>query len=223
MIELVYARARESGAERVIVATDDRKILEEVKGFGGEAMMTSQDHVSGTDRVCEAAENLGLSENDIIVNVQGDEPLIPPSLIRQVASEINRDNEVATLCEKITSVEDFLNSNIVKVVRDQKHLALYFSRAPIPYDPKASNPSASEFFMSECFRHVGIYAYTYKQLKIFVGHKPCNLESIEKLEQLRMLVCGMNIKVVEGLISSPPGVDTPEDAQRVDYQLRKER
>ena len=222
MIELVYAKAVESGAERVVVATDDRKILEEVKGFGGEAMMTSRDHISGTGRVCEAAENLGLGETDIIVNVQGDEPLIPPSLIRQVASEINRDNQVVTLCERIVSVEDFLNSNIVKVVRDQKHQALYFSRAPIPYDPLASIPSTNEFFRSECFRHVGMYAYTFKELKTFVGHKPCNLELIEKLEQLRMLFCGMNIKVVEGLISSPPGVDTPEDAKRVDYQLRKE-
>ena len=126
MIERVYARAKESGASRVVVATDNRKIIEEVRGFGGDAMMTSQDHLSGTDRVCEAAVVLGLREEDIIVNVQGDEPLIPASSIKQVASEISQENEIVTLCERITSVEDFLNSNIVKVVRDQKNQALIF-------------------------------------------------------------------------------------------------
>ena len=126
MIERVYKKARESGAEKVVVATDDRKILEKVKGFGGDAVMTSKEHLSGTDRVFEAAEGLGLKEKDIIVNVQGDEPLIPPRLIKQVAAEIDAENEVVTLCEQITSVEDFLDKNVVKVVRDQSYRALYF-------------------------------------------------------------------------------------------------
>ena len=222
MIERVYAKASESGAARVVVATDDRKILDEVTGFGGDAIMTSQAHLSGTDRVCEAAESLDLGDNDIVVNVQGDEPLIPPSSIKQVAAEINRDNEVVTLCERITSVKDFLNSNIVKVVRDEKHRALYFSRAPIPFTPGASHLSKRDLISSEHFRHIGIYAYTFRMLKSYVKHEPCNLELIEKLEQLRMLVCGINIKVIEASISSPPGVDTLDDAKRVDSQLREE-
>ena len=222
MIERVYVKAQESGAARVVVATDNREILQEVKGFGGDGIMTSQDHLSGTERVCEAATILDLGENDIIVNVQGDEPQIPPRLIQQVAAEINQENEVVTLCERIKSVEDFLNKNVVKVVRDKKHRALYFSRSPIPCDPNASPPSINDLFNSEYLRHIGIYAYTFRKLKSYVKHEPCNLELIEKLEQLRMLVCGMSIKVIEALISSPPGVDTLEDAKRVDYQLREE-
>ena len=223
MIERVYRKAHESGAEKVVVATDDRKILQEVKGFGGDAVMTSKEHLSGTDRVFEAAERLGLDEKDIIVNVQGDEPLIPSRLIKQVAAEINQENEVVTLCERITSVEDFLDSNVVKVVRDQKHQALYFSRAPIPCAPEVPKYESINDFSSECLRHVGIYGFTFRQLKNYVRSEPCDLELIEKLEQLRMLVYGIKIKVVEGLVDSPRGVDSAEDVTRVDCQLREER
>ena len=167
MIERVYVKAQESGAARVVVATDNREILKEVIGFGGDGIMTSQDHLSGTERVCEAAMILDLGENDIIVNVQGDEPQIPPSSIQQVAAEINQENEVVTLCEKIKSVEEFLNNNVVKVVRDQKKRALYFSRAPIPCAPNASPPSAKDLFSSEPLRHIGIYAYTFRKLKSY--------------------------------------------------------
>ena len=223
MIERVYRKARESGAKKVVVATDDRKILEEVKGFGGDAMMTSKEHLSGTDRVFEAAESLGLNEKDIIVNVQGDEPLIPPRLIKQVAGEIDQENEVVTLCEQITSVEDFLDKNVVKVVRDQSYRALYFSRAPIPFAAGTPECQNIDNLSSEHLRHVGIYGYTFRQLGNYVKSKPCNLELIEKLEQLRMLVYGIKIKVVEGLIGSPRGVDTVEDVKRVDSLLSEEK
>ena len=223
MIERVYRKARESGAEKVVVATDNRNILEEVKGFGGDGMMTSKEHLSGTERVFEAAEILGLGEDDIIVNVQGDEPLIPPGSIQQVAAEINQENEVVTLCERITSVDDFLDRNIVKVVRDQKHQALYFSRAPIPCPAEAVEYDKIDNFSSEHLRHVGVYAYTFRQLENYIKSEPCNLELIERLEQLRMLVCGIKIKVVEALIGSPRGVDTAEDVKRVDCQLREEK
>ena len=223
MIERVYRKAHESGAEKVVVATDDRKILQEVKGFGGDAVMTSKEHLSGTDRVFEAAERLGLDEKDIIVNVQGDEPLIPSRLIKQVAAEINQENEVVTLCERITSAEDFLDNNVVKVVRDQKHQALYFSRAPIPCALGAPKYESIDNSSSERLRHVGIYGYTFRQLKNYVRSEPCDLELIEKLEQLRMLVYGIKIKVVEGLIGSPRGVDIAEDVKRVDGLLSKEK
>jgi len=223
MIERVYRKARESGAEKVVVATDDRNILEEVKGFGGDAMMTSKEHLSGTDRVFEAAQGLGLNANDIIINVQGDEPLIPPRLIRQVAAGINKENEVVTLCERITSVEDFLNRNVVKVVRDQKQQALYFSRAPIPCSPEVSAYKKIDSFSPEHLRHIGIYGYTFRQLENYVRAEPCKLELIEKLEQLRLLTYGIRIKVLEALIGSPRGVDTAEDVKRVDFQLREEK
>ena len=223
MIERVYRKARESGAEKVVVATDDRKILEKVKGFGGDAVMTSKEHLSGTDRVFEAAEGLGLNEKDIIVNVQGDEPLIPPRLIKQVAAEIDQENEVVTLCEQITSIEDFVDKNVVKVVRDQSHRALYFSRAPIPLATGTPEYQNIGDFGSEHLRHVGIYGYTFRQLENYVKSEPCNLELIEKLEQLRMLVYGIKIKVVEGLIRSPRGVDTAEDVRRVDSLLSEDK
>ena len=223
MIERVYRKAHKSGAEKVVVATDDRKILQEVKGFGGDAMMTSKEHLSGTDRVFEAAVGLGLNEKDIIVNVQGDEPLIPSRLIKQVAAEINQENEVVTLCERITSVEDFLDNNVVKVVRDHKHQALYFSRAPIPCATGAPKYESIDNFSSEHLRHVGIYGYTFRQLENYVRSEPCDLELIEKLEQLRMLVYGIRIKVVEGVVDSPRGVDSAEDVRRVDCQLREEK
>ena len=223
MIERVYKKARESGAEKVVVATDDRKILEKVKGFGGDAVMTSKEHLSGTDRVFEAAEGLGLNEKDIIVNVQGDEPLIPPRLIKQVAAEIDAENEVVTLCEQIKSVEDFVDKNVVKVVRDQSHRALYFSRAPIPFATGTPEYQNIGNFGSEHLRHVGIYGYTFRQLENYVKSEPCHLELIEKLEQLRMLVYGIKIKVVEGLIGSPRGVDTVEDVKRVDSLLSEEK
>ena len=203
MIERVYRKARESGAKKVVVATDDRKILEEVKGFGGDAMMTSKEHLSGTDRVFEAAESLGLNEKDIIVNVQGDEPLIPPRLIKQVAGEIDQENEVVTLCEQITSVEDFLDKNVVKVVRDQSYRALYFSRAPIPFAAGTPECQNIDNLSSEHLRHVGIYGYTFRQLENYVKSKPCNLELIEKLEQ-----CNGNM--------------SPEDIQTQIYTVGKD-
>ena len=222
MIERVYERASQSNADRVVVATDDERIVAEVKKFGGEVILTSLDHASGSDRIYEAAKIMGLGEQEVVVNVQGDEPFVPPSLINDVAKEINHETQVATLCERIDSLDMLLNRNIVKVVRDAFNNALYFSRAPIPFPPE--NVSNENFVEQEqkYYRHIGIYAYTVRQLKKFVSQPPCSIEQVEKLEQLRMLNFGTKVRVEESEILSPAGVDTIEDVRRIISELGKD-
>ncbi|PCJ20183.1 MAG: 3-deoxy-manno-octulosonate cytidylyltransferase [Gammaproteobacteria bacterium] len=216
MVQHVYERASESAAQQVLVATDDERIVEAVKSFGGEVMMTAADHVSGTDRLAEVARNLGLGNSDIVVGVQGDEPLIPPAIINQVAENLAKHSEasIATLQEKIEDLETLNNPNVVKVVRDLKNMALYFSRAPIPY---ARDEFAEQRFPtdSDYFRHVGMYAYRVEFLNLYSAWAPCELEQLEKLEQLRALWQGHKIHVETALQLPGAGVDTPEDLQRV--------
>ncbi len=213
MIQRVFEQASQSSASRVVVATDDERIVSEVERFGGEAVMTDPGHASGTDRIHEAAGMLDLDADDVVVNVQGDEPLIPPAVIDRVASLIGDEVRMATLCERITHREDVFNPNIVKVVRDQQDIALYFSRAPVPWD-RERFPESNELSQVGWFRHLGIYSYTVSLLDDFVGWTPAQLELTESLEQLRVLANGEKIRVEETAESMPPGIDSPEDVER---------
>ncbi len=222
MIERVYAQACLSSAPQVVVATDDPRIEAEVLRFGGVVCMTSADHQSGTDRLQEVAAKLGLAGDAIVVNVQGDEPLIPPQVIDQVAANLAAATQasVATLCEPIASAEDFINSNIVKVVCDKDGYALYFSRAALPW-PRDSFANSREQLPqiantpSMFNRHIGIYAYRVSLLNEFVGWPMAPIESIECLEQLRVMWNGHRIHVAESVLPVPGGVDTQADLDRV--------
>lgn len=219
MIQHVYERACLSGAQQVIVATDDDRIETAVKAFGAPVVMTSAAHNSGTDRLQEVVSKLGLGPEDIVVNVQGDEPLIPPQVIDQVAANLaaNSFASVATLSEPIHSLEDFRNPNIVKVVADQAGRALYFSRAPIPWarDHFAQPVVESLPIAFPAQRHIGIYAYRVALLNRFVTWPQAQLEKIESLEQLRVLSQGDAIHVAEACAQVPGGVDTEADLVRV--------
>jgi 3-deoxy-manno-octulosonate cytidylyltransferase (CMP-KDO synthetase) len=222
MIERVYRQAQRSAARDVVVATDDERVAACVRGFGGKVCMTSANHPSGTDRIEEVARALGLADDDIVVNVQGDEPLIPPQNIDQVAANLagNTACSAATLCEVLSSPAEVFNTNIVKVISAGNGEALYFSRAVIPWnrDAYATLPAGSlpSSLMADVYRrHIGIYAYRVSLLRAFVGWGACALENIEALEQLRILWKGHRIHVAEAACSAPGGVDTPDDLERV--------
>lgn len=219
MIQHVYERACKSEATKVIIATDDERIEAVAKSFGAEVCMTSASHNSGTDRLQEVARTLGLLPEDILVNVQGDEPLIPPAVINQVAKNLaaNHFASVATLNEPIHSLEDFRNPNIVKVVADHQGRALYFSRSPIPW-PRDFFAQADVDQLPDGFsarRHIGIYAYRAALLNRFITWPQAELEKIESLEQLRVLANGEAIHIEEACAQVPGGVDTEADLQRV--------
>ncbi len=218
MIQRVYEQALKSAASRVIIATDDQRIADVVASFGGDCSMTSPDHESGTDRLQEVARLNGFADDEIVVNVQGDEPLIPPEVINQVADNLANNPEagVATLAEPIASDEDFRNPNIVKAVFDQAGLAMYFSRAPIPWPRDfAEAPLQGMKEVLTPMRHIGIYAYRVAQLNQFVQWPMAPVESLECLEQLRFLWNGSKIHVAAAVQAVPGGVDTEEDLQRV--------
>ncbi|WP_136679168.1 3-deoxy-manno-octulosonate cytidylyltransferase [Neptunomonas sp. XY-337] len=224
MIQHVYNRACQSEAERVIVATDDQRIADVADSFGAEVCMTREDHPSGTDRLQEVVAKLGFYADDIVVNVQGDEPLIPPRVINQVAHNLKAEPEasIATLSEPIEDIDTLLNPNVVKVVADARGMALYFSRAPIPWPRDAFAQSKTE--MPDGFnwqRHIGIYAYRVKMLNEFVRWQPAPIETTESLEQLRAMWNGQRIHVAVADELPPPGVDTPEDLERLRALLQK--
>ena len=230
MIQRVFQQAQLSTASRVIVATDDQRIADAVEGFGGEVAMTSPDHVSGTDRLEEVARQCGLAEDEIVVNVQGDEPLIPPQVIDQVAANLaaNPTAGVATLSEPITDAEVFVNPNAVKVVSGADGTALYFSRAPIPWPrdhfatSQTSLPNETGSLGASSFqRHIGIYAYRVALLHRFVSWPVAPLEALECLEQLRFMYQGIKIHVAPACSDVPGGVDTEEDLQTVIRHLKK--
>lgn len=215
MIAHVVTRARESGAARVIVATDDARIMQAVQSLDCEAVLTSPEHASGTERIAEAIAQLHIAADEIVVNVQGDEPLIPPALIRQVADTLAAKPAatVATACYPIHDSAEFMNPNVVKVVRDMNGYALYFSRAPIPYDRDAS--PAGRDPVRDAWRHIGIYAYRAAFVTRYASMPPCALENLEKLEQLRVLWHGERIAVCVADAAPPAGVDTGDDLERV--------
>ena len=212
MVVRVCERAAASGARSVVVATDDERIRSAVARHGYRALLTRADHASGTDRLAEAAAQLALGDDHIIVNVQGDEPLIDPALIDTVAATLEREASVATACHPIHDAAAFANPNVVKVVRDARGFALYFSRAAIPFSRQGGTP--------ECYRHVGIYAYRAGFLGRYAALTPSPLEQIEQLEQLRVLWHGERIAVVVEDSAIPPGVDTPADLEAVLKRLQ---
>lgn len=220
MIAHVHDRALASGADEVVIATDDERIRAVAEAFGARVCMTSPEHASGTDRIAEVAQQLGWSDDTIVVNLQGDEPLMPPAILRQVADNLARhpDAVMATLCTPIRLAGQLLDPHVVKVVRDAQGFALYFSRAPIPWERDALDMETSPA-LQVCQRHIGLYAYRVGYLKRFSATEACVLERIEHLEQLRALYHGARIHVDVALEAPPPGVDTPEDLERVSLLL----
>ncbi len=214
MVRHVYERARESGAERVIVAVDDERVAHAV--LGAETCRTSVAHRSGTERIAEVVERLAIDPDTVIVNVQADEPLLPPELIRQVAANLaaRPAADMATLCESIESVDDVFDPNVVKVVRDHAGFAVYFSRAPIPWR-RAAFPRRDGWRAGEHFRHLGLYAYRAGYVRSYVRLPPATIESMESLEQLRVLAHGGRIHVDAAAAAPGPGVDTEADLARV--------
>lgn len=218
MIQHVWEQACKSSAQRVVVATDDARIVEACKAFGAEVVLTREDHNSGTDRLAEVATQLGLAADAIVVNVQGDEPMIPPVVIDQVAANLAAHPEarMSTLAEPIEDVETLFNPNAVKVLSDLNGLALTFSRAPLPWARDDFARSREQLPAGVPYRrHIGIYAYRAGFLHDFVSWGPCWLENTECLEQLRALWHGVRIHVADALEAPPAGVDTTEDLERV--------
>ena len=221
MISHVYRRAIESGAEEVIVATDDERIRAAAERFGAQVCMTAADHSSGTDRIAEVVDRKGYAQDQIVVNLQGDEPLIPAALIRQVAETLaSSGTEAATLCERILTLAEVFDPNVVKVVTDCRGDAIYFSRAPIPWDrgafaikPTVLSPTV------QYHRHIGMYAYRAGFISDYVSWPACMPEQAERLEQLRILWNGAKIRVVPACEAPGQGVDTEEDLARVERIL----
>ena len=215
MIQWVVEKANLSGASQVIVATDNEQVASVVEGFGGEVCRTRADHQSGTERLAEVMEKYQFDPQQVIVNVQGDEPFIPPANIKQVAENLANQQQarMATLAYKINDVEEAINPNAVKVVCDQAGYALYFSRATIPYDRdrflgQTQVDEIGDFYL----RHIGIYAYRAGFIKDYVSWPASELEKVESLEQLRVLWQGEKIHVAVASSKLPvEGVDTPED------------
>lgn len=218
LLHWVHERALASGAQRVVVATDDARIEAAAQAFGAEVVMTSPAHRSGTDRIADAARQLGLADDALVVNVQGDEPLMPPPLIRQVASNLaaHPAADMATLSQRILTLSELASPHVVKVVSDREGYALYFSRALIP-QPRDGMPQAEHLADANpgWQRHIGIYAYRVGFLRAFVHWPPSGLETTEMLEQLRALSNGASIHVAEACAPAPVGVDTPEDLARL--------
>ncbi len=223
MISHVCERAEEANAEEIIVATDDERILNVVSDLGFQAILTHENHESGTERLAEVAEKFGWSDDTIIVNLQGDEPLLPADYIRQVAHALANQNQagISTLAARIHDTDEIFNSNAVKVVLDKKGYALYFSRAPIPWNrSKFTVPLTLSFHDENYLRHIGLYAYTAGFLKTYCAWENSPLEKIEALEQLRILWHGEKILVQIVEKTPPAGVDTIEDLQRVEAILK---
>lgn len=220
MIVHVLERALESGADRVIVATDAVEVADAVRAVGGEVCMTRADHESGTERLAEVVEKMAFPDDTIVVNVQGDEPMIPPAIIRQVADNLaQRQVGMATLAVPIHSAGEAFNPNAVKVVTDKDGYALYFSRAAIPWDRDRFAHSHDEI-ANHFLRHIGIYGYRAGFIRRYVTWAPSELEHIEKLEQLRVLWHGEKIHVAVAHEVPGTGVDTQADLERVRAELR---
>ena len=212
MIVRVLEQCQRGGYEDVIAAVDDELVFNAVVEAGFSAELTRRDHQSGSDRVMEVVTKRGWANNDIVVNVQGDEPLIPYELVNQLVDSMTQEVELATVSEPIVDIEDFQNPNIVKVVTTRQADALYFSRAPIPHNRDSSDDTE---VLSRARRHVGVYAFRVHALRSFTEMKDVQLESTEQLEQLRWLEHGRKIRVVHSEEAVPGGVDTPEDLARV--------
>jgi 3-deoxy-manno-octulosonate cytidylyltransferase (CMP-KDO synthetase) len=216
MLQHVYERAMESGADSVVIATDNPKISKAAAGFGAKVCMTSSEHQSGTERIAEAALTLDYAPDEIIVNVQGDQPFILPQAIRQVAEDLEKhDNvKISSICERISHREDLFNPGVVKVVLNWRNYAVYFSRAPIPWDVEQFKNSEKAVPNDQHYKHVGLYAYRVSFLQEYIQWPPSPLERIESLEQLRILWNGSRMHMVISKDKIPPEVNTPEDLEK---------
>jgi 3-deoxy-manno-octulosonate cytidylyltransferase (CMP-KDO synthetase) len=221
LIRWVWQSAIASGAASVAVATDDERIRAVATAFGAECLMTSKDHASGTDRIAEAVRAKGLSSDDIVVNLQGDEPAMPPDVVARVARLLREipGSDIGTAVAPIQSLREFLDPNCVKALRAADGRALYFSRAPVPW-PRDSIAADRPTAFAGAWRHIGIYAYRVRSLLEFAGLPPTQLELTEKLEQLRALEHGMHIQLAALRELPPAGVDTPEDLERMRALLK---
>jgi 3-deoxy-manno-octulosonate cytidylyltransferase (CMP-KDO synthetase) len=216
LIQWVWQCARASEAASVIIATDDERIRDAAQGFGAECLMTSAQHASGTDRIAEVARTKGFAADDIVVNLQGDEPMMPARVVNEVAAALQArpQIDIATAVAPIQTLAEFLDPSCVKALRAGDGGALYFSRAPVPW-PRDSAAAGVPTCFAGAWRHVGIYAYRVRSLLQFAAWAPTPLELTEKLEQLRALEHGMRIHLVTLTEAPPAGVDTPEDLERV--------
>jgi 3-deoxy-manno-octulosonate cytidylyltransferase (CMP-KDO synthetase) len=224
MIVRVAEAAAGSAATEIVVATDDERIQAAVESAGFAAEMTRADHASGSDRVMEVVAARGWSDDDVVLNVQGDEPLIPPAVLNQLAEVLLGQPALAsaTLCEPVRTYAELNDPNLVKVVRAADQRALYFSRAPIPYGRDHFSQSAEGQLpeAGQWWRHIGVYGYRCGALRQFVSLPVASLEALEKLEQLRLLENGLDMLVLEACEVVPGGIDTPEDLERVRAQLQ---
>jgi len=217
LIEHTYSNAIKSDASRVIIATDDERIKTVAEGFGAEVCMTNDSHTSGTSRIAEAVSFLNFQDDDVIVNLQGDEPMLSPSAINQVASNlVSSGMSVATLCETIDTEDAYFDENCVKVVYNSRGRAMYFSRSPVPAFRDGQNIN-----LDLCFRHIGLYAYRVNFLKNYSNMPISRLETAEKLEQLTFLMEGFDIHVDVSFASTGYGVDTESDLIKVKKELKK--
>ncbi|USD31477.1 MULTISPECIES: 3-deoxy-manno-octulosonate cytidylyltransferase [Vibrio] len=215
MVQWVYEQSLQAGAEKVIVATDDVRVENAVKAFGGEVCMTSAEHESGTERLAEVVKVMKIPDDHVIVNVQGDEPLIPPTIITQVANNLAASQApMATLAVEISHEDEVFNPNAVKVLTDKDGYAMYFSRATIPWD-RDNFANGGKTVAQPLMRHIGIYAYRAGFINTYINWEPTTLEKIESLEQLRVLWYGEKIHVEVAKEAPPAGVDTPEDLEVV--------
>ena len=213
MLQHVYECAQSSGAEQVIIATDDSRIQAVAEKFGAEVCMTSTNHPTGTDRLAEVCLKYNWQIEDIVVNLQGDEPLTPVDILKQVATNLADHPRagIATLSTQIKSLDEIKDPNVVKVVTDAEGYALYFSRAAIPFNREGGDASQLAELLKHYNRHLGIYAYRVSFLHSYVNMEACALENIEKLEQLRALYSGVPIHCEQACSLPGPGIDTPED------------
>jgi 3-deoxy-manno-octulosonate cytidylyltransferase (CMP-KDO synthetase) len=221
LLQWVWEAACATGAAEVIVAADDRQVLDACRAFGADARLTAASHQSGTDRVDEVARSAGWDADTIVVNLQGDEPLMPPQMVRSAAQLLADDGgaDIATLCHALHDRAEWLNPNVVKLVTDSRGYALYFSRAPIPWKREGTAADAP-LPTGLAFRHIGLYAYRVGALRRFSALEPAPLEQCEMLEQLRALAHGLRIKVGISAVPPPRGVDTEDDLAAVAALLR---
>jgi len=217
MLQHVWQRAMESSAESVVIATDDERIVSAAESFGAQVVMTRADHQSGSDRIAECAAQLDWSDNHLVVNLQGDEPLMPPVCLDQLAALLDErmDCEVASLYWPISEVDEVQNPNVVKVVVDSDNTALYFSRSPVPYPRGFADIEEAMATGIQWKRHLGLYAYRLNALRAYTSAEPTPLERAERLEQLRIMEQGGRIAMAQACEFIPAGIDTAEDLERV--------
>ena len=215
LIQHIFETAASTQAERILIATDNSEIIDTVTSFGGTAILTSSEHQSGTDRIAEVVEKLNINDEEIIINLQGDEFDLPAQLINKLASNLSKNTnfDVATLCVRIQSMNEYTDPNVVKVIFDAKNSAIYFSRSPIPADRSGKLPE-------EVYKHIGLYAYRAGYLKKFTQLKRCKLEKIEQLEQLRILYNGGKIHLDVVANNKGIGIDTSKDLKAARLQVK---